>query len=179
MKSDLDYVVRYDDYQVVLKLGAWHEGKINLLAFKDETTPPQFYKLCRLQQTPDGRREYMRVTLHETDVVDKQGRVLVSNMFADNYIKSSFEKLGDNRFVRHGPSRSCTDEVDIVLAFPCNDLPEECECLFTMSRPGHWPKSETIEYARNCQVFFIAQGHPHSPLNERNLQWRLSTSLAE
>jgi len=33
MLSDTDSVRRLDDIQVVLKLGAWHDGKINLLAF--------------------------------------------------------------------------------------------------------------------------------------------------
>jgi len=165
MKSDLDLVFRDGRYQVVLKLGAWGKGKFNLLAFKDKTTPPQFYKLCRLQPTPDGRQEYMRVPLHETDVLDEQGRVLVSNMIVDTYFKSNLARLGDNRFVRHGPSRSWTDELDIVFALVCNDLPEECELLFTKSRPGHWPKPDTLKYARHCQVFFIPQGHPHSPLN--------------
>jgi len=179
MRSDTDHVYRQDNYQVVLELGAWQKGKFNLLAFKDETTPPQFYKLCRLQPTQDGRQEYMRCPAHETDVVDEQGRVLASNVFEDNVFKYTLKKMGINRFVRHGPSRSWTDKLDFVNAFPCNDLPEECECLFTRSHPNNWPKPETIEYARHCQVFFIPQGHPHSPLNERNLQWRLSTSLAE
>jgi len=181
MQSDTDHVFRLDIVHVVLKLGAYHEGKMNLLAFKDDskTTPPQFYKLCRLQPTPDGRQEYMRHPANETDVVDEQDRVLVSNMSMDNLYKTVFETHGQSKFIRHGPSRSWTDKLDFVSALPCNDLPEECKIEFTRSRPGHWPKSETLEHIRQCQVFFIPQGHPHSPLNERNLQWRLSTSLAE
>jgi len=179
MLSDTDFTCRYDNYQVVLKLGTWQTGKINLLAFKDETTPPQFYKLCRLQPTPDGRQEYMRDPDHETDVVDGQGRVLVCNTMLDNVIKRAYEALGEGEVVKHGPSRSWSDKCDHVYALPCHDLPEEYESFFTRSRPGHWPKSETLEYARQCQVFFIPQGHPHSPLNEHKLQWRLSTSLTE
>jgi len=179
MRSDTDRVYRLDNVQVVLKLDAWQTGKINLLAFKDQTTPPQFYKLCRLQPTTDGRQEYMRHPDHETDVVDEQGRVLVCNTVFDNEIKRACEVVGEGEIVKHGPSRSYSDEFDIVDALPCHDLPEECESLFTRSRPGHWPKSETLEFARHCQVFFIPQGHPHSPLNERKLQWRLSTSLTE
>jgi len=86
MRSDTDNVNRQDNYQVVLKLGTCQTGKVNLLAFKDETTPPQFYKLCRLQETPDGRQEYVRDPVHETDVVDEQGRVLVCNTVFDNDI---------------------------------------------------------------------------------------------
>jgi len=179
MRSDTDQMYRHDYFQVVLKLGDWQTDKVNLLAFKDETTLPQFYKLCRLQPTPDGRQEYMRHPDHETDVVDEQGRVLVCNTVFDNYFKCFYEGVGVDEVVKHGPSRSYSDEFDNVTALPCHDLPEECESFFTRSRPGHWPKSETSEYARQCPVFFIPQGHPHSPLNEHKLQWRLSTSLTE
>jgi len=177
MRSDTDYVFRYDRVQVVLKLGAWQTGKVNLLAFKDETTPPQFYKLCWLQKTPDGRQKYSRNTGHLPGVVDERGRVLVCNTLLDDLGRDSRGGLGSDRIVKHGPSRSYSDEQDIVSAFPCNDLPEECEYLFTRSRPGHWPNSETLEYARQCPVFFIPQGHPRSRFNE--LQWRVSTSLTE
>ena len=177
MGSDTDRVCLQDDVRVVLKLGDWQTGKKNMLAFKDETTPPQFYKLCRLQQTPDGRRqEYSRYPVHETDVVDELGRVVVSNRIFDNDVKTH---LGQQRVVKHGPAKSWTDELDFVFAFPSNDFPEECEFLFTRSRPGQWPKPETLEYARKCRMFFIPQGHPHTPLSERTLQWRLSTSLTE
>jgi len=179
MKSDIDCVFFQDNFQVMLKLGAWHNGKTNLLAFKDETTPPQFYKLCRLQPAPGGRQEYMRDKVDETDVVDEQGRVLVSNMIVDNTLKISFKGIVEGPVVKHGPSRSFSDDFDIVYAFPCNELPPECEGLFTRSSPGHWPKSQTLKYARHLPVFFIPHGHPHSPLNERTLQWRLSTSLTE
>jgi len=121
----------------------------------------------------------MRDPLHETDVVDEQCRVLVSNTVFDNDIKRAYEGLGKGEVVKHGPSRSWSDEFDYVSALPCHDLPEECKSLFTRYCPGHWPKSDTMEYARHCQVFFIPQGHPHSPLNERKLHWRLSKSLTE
>jgi len=52
--------------------------------------------------------------------------------------------------IKHGPSRSWTDAFDIVDAFPCKNLPEECECLFKRSIPGHFPKPETLEYAKKC-----------------------------
>ena len=62
MQSDIDVVTRKDNVKVVLKVGAWHQGKINLLAFKDKTTPPQFYKICRLQSTKKGRQEDQNCT---------------------------------------------------------------------------------------------------------------------
>jgi len=175
MQSDIDAVNCIDCVKVVLKLGAWQTGKINMLAFKDETTPPQFYKLCRLRSTPDGRQEYMRVPVDDTDVVDEQGRVLVSNTMFDKFTRVQLSEVD----IKHGPSRSMDFEMDIVDAFPCNDLPEECEYLFCRSKAGHWPKQKSLEYAKHCPLFLIPQGHPHSSLNERKLQWRVSTALTE
>ena len=179
MKSDLDNVARLDIFYVVLRLGAWQTDKINLLAFKDETTPPQFYKLCRLQPTPDGSQAYVRDPVKNTDMLNEKGKVLIKNTCVDTIAMFTSKILGQENIIKHGPSRSINDKTDLVVAFPCNDLPEECEDLYQRSRPGHWPKPETLEYARQCQVFFIPQGHPHSPLKERMLQWRLSTTLTE
>jgi len=93
MHSDTDTVNRIDFIQVVLKLGAWQKGKVNLLAFKDETTPPQFYKLCWLQPTTDGKQEYARVPAHDTDVVDREGRVLVSSIFLNLLLNIVFNNM--------------------------------------------------------------------------------------
>jgi len=184
MMSDADTVINMDAFQVVLKLGAWQTGKVNLLAFKDETTPPQFYKICILRPTPDGRQDYMNMTepVHNADKVhvDEKGRLLLSNLWDDDNLKSVFKEVGfKNVFIKNGPSRSHYDKLDMVDAFPCKDFPEECDFLFQRPRAGHWPKPETLEYAKQCPVFFIPQGHPHSELKERNLQWRLSTTLTE
>ena len=56
-------------------------------------------------------------------------------------------------------------------------MPEECEFLFSRPRPGHYPKPETLECARNCPIFLVPQGHPFS--DNKHLQWRISTSLTE
>jgi len=178
MESDFDCVIRNDHFQVVLELGAWQEGKINLLAFKDKTTPPQFYKLCQLQRTPDGRQDYERNRVRDTDVVDENGRVLLSNRLVDCLLEDNHKRFGYD-MIKHGPAICWSPDMDYVHALPCNSLPEECEFLFKRSRPGHFPKPETLDYARKCPVFFIPQGHPYSRPNERELQWRLSTTLTE
>jgi len=178
MESDLDTVMKDDRVQVVLKQGTWQSGKNQLLAFKDKTTPPQFYKMCRLQPTPDGRQGYKRVPAHDTDVVDEKGRVLLSNRIVDSLFEDTFKGWGLD-MIKHGPARCVSADMDCVYEFPCNSLPEECEFLFKRSRLGHFPKPETLDYARRCPVFFIPQGHPYSHQNERELQWRLSTTLTE
>jgi len=76
MKSDTDIFFSHYDYLLVLEKKEWRRGKRNLLAFKDEETPPQFYKLRRMEHDRPG---YVTEPLDSTDVVDDQGRVLVSN----------------------------------------------------------------------------------------------------
>ena len=56
-------------------------------------------------------------------------------------------QVSQGGFISHGPSKSWTDELDLVLAFPCTTLPEECLFLFQRPRPGHWPKPKTLELA--------------------------------
>jgi len=112
-------------------------------------------------------------------VVDHEGRVLMSNMYFDLIAEQFNQRHGLDMMIKHGPSISWTDEIDTVYALPCNNLPKECEVLFKRPRPGHFPKPETLEYAKKGPVFFIPQGHPNSHPNDRKLQWRLSTTLTE
>ena len=186
MDSDTDKIVSHNGFQVVLTLEAWDKDKTNLLAFKDSTTPPQFYKLQRLQYDIPA---FMTQREDPTDVVDEEGRVLISNKCPDQAIKDAFGHLVQNKrttrgpevcqvgIISHGPSRSWTDKIDSVYAFPSAVLPEECQFLFERPRPGHFPKTETLEYARQCPAFFVPQGYHDS--EDRHLHWRVSTTLTE
>jgi len=188
MKSDTDNFISRDDHLVVLEEKGWRRGKWNLLACKDEKTPPQFYKLRIMK--PD-RLGYVTEPLDPTDVVDAQGRVLVSNKCSDEALDKAWGHLVHHKstawgpqvsqggLISHGPSRSWTDELDIVQALPCATLPEECQFLFQRPRPGHWPKPKTLEYARQCPAFFMPQGPANTLIEVRVLQWRLSITLIE
>jgi len=188
MNSDTDFLMCEDDHLVVLEEKGWRRGKRNLLAFKDEETPPQFYKLCRMELNRPG---YVTEPLHSTDVVDDQGRVLVSNKWLDEAMDRAFgdivqhkcttrgPQVSQGALISHGPSRSPVEEVDMVNALPCAILPEECQFLFQRPRPGHWPEPKTLEYARQCPAFFVPQGPANTLIEVRVLQWRLSTTLIE
>jgi len=188
MNSDTDYFYSHCDHLVVLEEKEWRWGKWNLLAFEDEETPPQFYKLRRMEH---DRLGYVTEPLLSTDVVDDQGRVLMSNKWLDEHMESTFGHLVQHKcttrgpqvsqggLISHGPSRSWTEKIDFVHALPCATLPEECQFLFQRPRPGHWPKPKTLEYARQCPAFFVQQGPANTLIEVRVLQWRLSTTLIE
>jgi len=188
MKSDTDMFTSRDNHLVVLEEKGWCKEKWNLLAFKDEDTPPQFYKLWRMEHDKLG---YITEPLHSTDAVDDQGRVLVSNKCFDEDMESIVGHLVQHKstthgpqvnvggLISHGPSRSWTEQIDYVNALPCDTLPEECQFLFERPRPGHWPKQKSLEYAKQCPAFFVPQGPPNVVIEDRILQWRLSTTLIE
>jgi len=188
MQSDTDILIILDNHLVVLEEKGWRREKLNLLALKDEDTPPQFYKLRRMEC---DRLEYMTEPVDPTDVVEDQGTVLITNKYFDSFFDKFIGHLVQHKttthgpqvsqggFISHGPSKSWTDKVDIVLAFPCTTLPEECLFLFQRPRLGHWPKPKTLELARQCPVFFMPQGPPNTVIESRVLQWRLSTTLIE
>jgi len=172
MDSDTDHMIIYNDYLVVFDWAEWDKDKIILLAIRDNTTPPQ---LCYLQRLRRDLPLKMDQPVNPTDEVDEEGRVLVSNKWDEDHLWEMYKHLGP--MISHGPSKSFSDKVDMVYAFPCASIPEECEFLFRRPRPGHFPKPETLERARRYPTFIVPQGHPFS--EHKHLQWRISTSLWE
>jgi len=172
MDSDTDVTIILNDHLVVFDWAEWDKDKIILLAIRDNTTPPQ---LCYLQRLRRDLPLKMDDPVNPTDEVDEEGRVLVSNKWMEDQLWEKYKHVGP--MISHGPSKSFSDKVDMVFAFPCASMPEECEFLFRRPRPGHYPKPETLERARRCPTFLVPQGHPFS--EHKHLQWRISTSLWE
>jgi len=170
--SDTDHLLILNDALVVFDWAEWEKGKHNMLAIRDNTTPPQ---LCYLQRLRRDLPLKIDQPVEPTDEVDEEGRVLVSNKWMEDQLWERFKHLGP--MISHGPSKSFSDKVDAVFAFPCASMPEECSFLFRRPRPGHYPKLETLERARCCPTFLVPQGHPFS--EHKHLQWRISTSLWE
>jgi len=172
MDSDTDNMYILNDYLVVFDWAEWEKDKIIMLAIRDNTTPPQLCYLQRLRRDLPLKMDY---PVEPTDEVDEEGRVLVSNKWMEDQLWELYKHIGP--MISHGPSKSFSDKVDMVHAFPCASMPEECEFLFSRPRPGHYPKPETLEHARRCPTFLVPQGHPFS--EHKHLQWRISTSLWE
>jgi len=172
MDSDTDHFNILTDYLVVFDWAEWDRDKKIMLAIKDNTTPPQFCYLQRLKRDLPLKMDH---PVKPTDEVDEEGRWLVSNNWDDKYLWELYKPFG--QLISHGPSKSFSDKIDLVFAFPCASMPEECEFLFRRPRPGHYPKPETLARARRCPTFLIPQGHKFS--EHKHLQWRISTSLWE
>jgi len=173
MDSDTDHLFILNNYLVVFDWAEWEKGREILLAIRDNTTPPQ---LCYLQRLRRDLPLKMDHPVNPTDEVDEEGRVLVSNKWMDNKLWELYKHMNES-MISHGPAYSFADKVDLVHAFPCASMPEECEFLFSRPRPGHYPKPETLERARCCPTFLVPQGHPFSEY--KHLQWRISTTLWE
>ena len=172
MDSDTDHLIILNDALVVFDWAEWEKDKTILLAIRNNTTPPQ---VCYLQRLRADLPLKMDHPVHPTDELDEEGRVLMSNKWMEKRIWEMYKHIGPMIF--HGPSKSFAEKEDMVLAFPCASMPEECAFLFKRPRPGHFPKPETLERARHCPTFLVPQGYPFS--EDKHLQWRISTSLWE
>ncbi|XP_052790202.1 uncharacterized protein LOC128224411 [Mya arenaria] len=168
MKSDLDVFHCMMQVHVIVDWADWEPGEPRLLMIKNERSPPQHCCLqmvrddCPLPVTTD-----MMPPSKEYEEID--GRVLVTNMISlDPYIRN---------IRKQGPSRSHFIGVDCVVAFYCQSVPKECQFLFTRPKPGHWPRHEILQEARQYGIFLVPQGHAESELSK--LEWRFSTSLVE
>ncbi|XP_052812066.1 uncharacterized protein LOC128239464 [Mya arenaria] len=168
MMSDVDMLSMYNNEVVLQEFSDFQPGKKCLLMVKTDSSPPQH---CYLQRLKLDLPQPLTKRLWPDDVIDDKGRVLISNTWFDKILGE------EGKVLSHGPSRSWMEEVDIVVAFSCEKLPEECKFMFHRPRPGHWPKLETLGRARKQPACLVPQGHPETPwfLPE----WRFSTSLIE
>jgi len=175
MDSDIDFHIIQKDYLVVFDWTEWDQGKKIMMAIRDNTTPPQFYYLQKLMSDLPLKLEH---PVDPIDEVDEEGvGVLVSNKIIEDCLLEKYKHTCIGPLICHGPSLSFYKNVDVVYAFPCAGMPEECEFLFKRPRPGHYPKPETLERAKTCPVTMVPQGHPFS--EHKHLQWRISTSPIE
>ncbi|XP_052812340.1 uncharacterized protein LOC128239926 [Mya arenaria] len=172
MNSDVD-MLDCKSTPVLIDLTEWKPGRDCLLVLKNENSPPQH---CNLQLIrPDLP---MPITLDlvqdRVDVeVDGEGKVLLKNTNWDPY----FKRLYRDEYVQQGPSRSGSKNIDIVNAYHCFSLLEECQILFKRPRPGHWPRPAVMTQAKATGTFLIPQGHAES--HYPKIEWRFSTSIIE
>jgi len=107
---------------------------------------------------------------------DSFGNVCLKNSYFEKFFQDQLDISGD-KMIRHGPGRSFTDEIDVVMTLFCPELPEECQEMFRRPKPGHSPRPEVIEACKKEGVFLGAVGHPHS--SQKDIEWRFSTSTME
>ncbi|XP_052777159.1 uncharacterized protein LOC128214634 [Mya arenaria] len=194
MESDIDTLTCDNNWPVILDWSEWRQGKGNLLVVKNIQSPPQH---CWLQRViPDLPLPWTGVN-SPSDMVDSEGRVLMTN--TQIVILETFRQNSESgEVVQHGPSKSMHENLDLILAYHCTSLPEECKFLFHRPRPGHWPRPDTLTTARQSGVFLVPQGYtedPSIPVKCRSTtfhvppedmyyplykrEWRFSTSIME
>ncbi|XP_052765075.1 uncharacterized protein LOC128206556 [Mya arenaria] len=174
MKSDVDMLVKINDHSIILEMSEWQfGGKGIFLMLKNEKTPPQH---CNLQiirtDLPLPFTQDMVVKSLECEV-DMEGKVLLKNTVHDSLLTQTWGV----EYIRQGPSRSGNKELDVVNAYHCPRVPEECQIFFQRPRPGHWPRPGILEQARGYGIFLVPQGHAES--YDSSIEWRFSTSLTE
>ncbi|XP_052792908.1 uncharacterized protein LOC128226862 [Mya arenaria] len=172
MDSDVDLLINDDKCQVILDFKDWKLDMNNLLVVKQDCSPPQH---CYLQiLRPDIPTPATENQVEERDVfVDENCRVFMANTIQDHQIREDYRA----EFVKHGPSKSVDEDIDVVYAYHCASLPEECQFMFKRPRKGHWPTEEIFASARKCGTFLVPQGHAES--YDSNKEWRFSTSTIE
>ncbi|KAH3784215.1 hypothetical protein DPMN_162168 [Dreissena polymorpha] len=99
-------------------------------------------------------------------------------------------------FIQIGPSFNIAwlIDVDIVNAYYCAKLPEDCQYIFRRPKPGHWPTQALLTKLKNSGVFLVtaaqventANWDPRQHLgtvtvrtfdNSHELYWRIYTNL--
>jgi len=105
MNSDTDFLHILNDALVVFDWAEWEKGKCNLLAIRDNTTPPQ---LCHLQRLRRALPLKIYRLVEPTDEVDEEGRVLVSNKWNE-------DRLWDVR--KHTTTCICSPENDEKVVY--------------------------------------------------------------
>ncbi|XP_052773633.1 uncharacterized protein LOC128212295 [Mya arenaria] len=160
MNSDTDMLLSI--FSAQLDCSGW-QPDVSFIAFKNERIPPQhcYVQICGPE---------LSLLFGHSRSRDSEGRLLLENTWLDEFILVG-------KCIRHGPSRSPNEKLDLVEAFTCAGLPEECQFMFSRPRPGHWPRLETLAKARKCPTFIVPQGYPDS--ENKEIEWRFSTSLME
>lgn len=164
MGSDSDWLLCEDRRKVIRSLSDWERGAFNLLLLKDATTPPRHYRLQVYSE------------FHPRPVMNKIARNMCTDSKGRIFVKTSIADVEDWT-IKHGPSRSYLETIDIVHAYRCNQLPIDCLAWRKRPRIGHWPTSEMTSAACKHGVFLLAVGHPESVHSK--VEWRLSTSMLE
>ncbi|XP_052226698.1 uncharacterized protein LOC127841681 isoform X4 [Dreissena polymorpha] len=192
MNSDYDCLECYREVPVIQNTADRQFEKEQLLVVTDMSPPPQ---CCCLQWLkPD-----YSITLTDRTFphlhIDAHGRVFLRNIVMKMYITPFFKRWGRD-YIQHGPSLTIDDTVDMVYAFHCAKLPEDCQYIFRRPKPGHWPSPALLNQLKDSGVFLVSTAHVENTAHwdprqhigilkvrtfdkSHELYWRLSTNSME
>ncbi|XP_060554692.1 uncharacterized protein LOC132715669 isoform X2 [Ruditapes philippinarum] len=171
LDSDIDLVYVDYNYNVIQDWAEWKQNKTNLLMIQDENVTPGY---CFLQLLRSDEPLFETNIPNEQYIRDSIGRILLKNTFVTPFIGEDIE--------RHGPSNtiSMNNEycaVDLVIAYPCNSRLQTTSQFLERACVMRWLQSESVRYAASCDCFVVGTGSKIATYQE--LEWRISTSLAE
>ncbi|KAH3784103.1 hypothetical protein DPMN_162054 [Dreissena polymorpha] len=188
MNSDLDFLWCKRKFPVIQNIADRQFELNQLFVVTDKSTPPQ---CCCLQFL----RSHYSIFFPEECHIDAQGRLFLKNNWVKFFNEISLnEEVG--YIIQHGPSLTMSGIFDMVRAFHCAKLPENCQYIFKRPKPGHWPGPELKTQLKDSGVFLVPTSHventtnwdPQQRLgtltvrtfdNSHELYWRLSTNLME
>ncbi|XP_060587239.1 uncharacterized protein LOC132742783 [Ruditapes philippinarum] len=180
MQSDVDYLSCNNKINLVQTSGQWKPRKYNILVIQDDSTSPGYCLLQDLNETSDKDFETILFEKEMRKIFDSEGafelrgeRMLMKNTFLT---KLDFKGCRNGpALTRPGNGRNL--DFDYVKAMHCTDWPFEAKSWLNNQGKGNWPSKELKE---KCETtgFFVVPVASKSGLYE-DLEWRLSTSLAE
>lgn len=153
LKSDYDNLFCLDSYTVIQSLHQWKFGPHKyLLMVEDEMTPPGYCNLQLLENTAAKPATKPFKGFENAFVIDKKGRVLLSNHIVDQYIK------GQNDY-RHGPcwatkGKAGFSDQDTAIALACEWPPCALDWFNEQSNSG-WPTDQMKAYCRDTPCFLV------------------------
>jgi hypothetical protein len=169
LNSDFDLLFVEYAYNVIQNWSEWKQNKSNYLMIQDDNVTPGYGYLQLLRS---DEPLFETIIPGEYYIRDSKGRILLKNTFFAGYDEA----------VRHGPSNAIPGEegysdIDLVLGYPCNSLPQSALHSLDRQSIGRWPSSEMIIYAVSNGCFVVGASSKISTYPE--LEWRISTSLGE
>ncbi|KAH3784218.1 uncharacterized protein LOC127841684 [Dreissena polymorpha] len=191
MDSDIDSLECYR-YSVIHNIADRQFELWQLFVVMDMSTPPQ---CCCLQYLWPDYSIFLPDDLFSCCHIDAQGRLFLKNNVIDMVKERYYKKEGFD-LIQHGPSLTLGGIVDMVNAFHCAKLPDDCQYIFRRPKPGHWPGPELLTQLKDSGVFLVPTAHventtnwdPQQRLgtltvrtfdNSHERYWRLSTNLME
>ncbi|KAH3784258.1 hypothetical protein DPMN_162212 [Dreissena polymorpha] len=194
MDSDIDCLVCHR-FPAIINIADLQLELGQPFVVMDMSTPPQ---CCCLQwPLPDYLLVFKVLPddLFSYCHIDAQGRLFLKNNVINMFIEWYCKKAGID-YIRNGPSVILGGIVDMVNAFHCAKLPEDCQYIFRRPKPGHWPGPELLTQLKDSGVFLVPTSHventtnwdPQQRLgtltvrtfdNSHERYWRLSTNLME
>ncbi|KAH3704024.1 hypothetical protein DPMN_079079 [Dreissena polymorpha] len=151
MHSDMDMLKNDRTVSVIYDIADWKFGPVQLFMVMDMSSPPQ---CCCLQGVQLINPELVTERKLPDHHIDAQGRVFVKNTLNEMGDQWGCDLYGISH-VRHGPSRTLGEVIDLVRAFHCAKLPADCQFIFRRPKPGHWPSQELLTQLKDSGVFLV------------------------